>query len=90
VSTLLFGGVTRSSPKADPIALGDTWAYRETPCPGDLDRDGLSNLNDLTVLLAHFGETDDATRADGDLDADGDVDLGDLDVLLSAFGSDCR
>lgn len=88
--TLLFGGITRPSPKASTVALGDTWAYRETPCPGDLDRDGLSNLHDLTVLLAHFGATDDATRADGDLDADGDVDLGDLDILLSAFGSDCR
>lgn len=59
-------------------------------CPGDINGDGLVDLNDLTTLLAHFGMPFGATLADGDLDADGDVDLGDLTTMLSNFGTVCQ
>ncbi len=59
------------------------------PCPGDVDGDGDVDLSDLSTLLAHFGVTTGATRADGDLDADGDVDLSDLSSLLARFGTSC-
>jgi hypothetical protein len=60
-----------------------------TPCPGDINGDGVVELNDLTILLAHFGTLSGATAADGDLNGDGDVDLDDLAQLLSRFGTSC-
>lgn len=59
-------------------------------CPADLDGNGAIDLNDLTILLAHYGTPGGAKPAHGDIDLDGDVDLGDLSLLLSAFGSTCR
>ncbi len=56
--------------------------------PGDLNLDCTVDLNDLAVLLGHFG-LGGMTPADGDLDNDGDVDLADLSVLLSNFGLGC-
>lgn len=60
----------------------------EYACPGDLDGDGQIGLSDLTIQLAHFGQTG-TNPEDGDLDGDGDVDLADLTVMLSIFGSAC-
>jgi FG-GAP-like repeat len=59
------------------------------PCPGDVDGDGSVTLSDLSVLLANFGLSSGATRADGDLDGDEDVDLSDLATLLANFGTTC-
>lgn len=58
------------------------------PCNEDLDGDGTIGLQDLAVLLAHFGQSG-ATPADGDIDNDDDVDLQDLGFLLASFGSNC-
>lgn len=58
-------------------------------CPGDLDGDLDIDLEDLAVLLAHFGTTSGADPSDGDVDGDGDVDLADLAVVLAAFGTVC-
>lgn len=60
------------------------------PCiSGDLDRSRSVDLQDLAVLLAHFGATAGASYSDGDLDADADVDLQDLATLLATFGATC-
>lgn len=70
----------------------DIGAYEFVPpcdLPGDLDHDGVIALNDLAILLSHFGTLSGATYEDGDLDADGDVDLTDLAVLLAGFGTMC-
>ena len=56
--------------------------------PEDFDRDGKIDLNDLAILLSHFGCLTPA-QCDGDSDGDGDVDLADLALLLGLFGSDC-
>lgn len=65
--------------------------HRETapPCPADLDGDHSVSLNDLTILLSHFGTAAGASHEDGDLDGNGTVDLNDLTALLSAFGTAC-
>jgi probable HAF family extracellular repeat protein len=62
----------------------------QTPCPGDVNGDQSVDLNDLTILLSHYGTTSGAEPGDGDLDDDGDVDLNDLTALLSAYGTVCR
>jgi len=60
------------------IALADD---PSNPCPvGDLNGDGVVNLSDLAILLAHYGDTESVYRH-GDIDADGDVDLSDLAAL---------
>jgi hypothetical protein len=59
------------------------------PCIGDLDGDGEISLNDLAILLAHYGAPGSAAPEHGDLNGDGDVDLDDLAALLAIFGSDC-
>jgi hypothetical protein len=59
------------------------------PCPGDLNHDGVRDLDDLTVLLANYGMTSGATADDGDMDGNGNVDLNDLSGMLSVFGVPC-
>lgn len=59
------------------------------PCPGDLNGDRAVGLQDLTILLSHFGTASGASPADGDMNGDGDVDLGDLTAFLSNFGNVC-
>ncbi|MFN0137973.1 MAG: hypothetical protein ACKVS9_17865 [Phycisphaerae bacterium] len=58
------------------------------PCPADLNNDGSVGLTDLSILLAHFGETG-VTPDEGDLNGDTNVTLTDLSILLSVFGTDC-
>lgn len=66
------------------------WAVNAAPpgCVGDVDGDRDVDLQDLTFLLAHFGENE-AALEDGDVDQDGDVDLQDLAILLARFGIVC-
>lgn len=58
-------------------------------CPADLNGNGTIGIEDLTILLSHFGMASGASPADGDLDSDDDVDLADLAALLAAFGTAC-
>lgn len=73
-------------PAIDSVSVwpaGDLW------CRADISWDGLVNLQDLAILLAHFGTATEAGPEDGDLDDDGDVDLGDLAQVLAKFGTTC-
>jgi len=63
--------------------------FPPTPCPGDLDCNGVVDLTDLAIQLANFGTTVGATYCDGDIDGDGDIDLTDLALLLAVFGTSC-
>jgi hypothetical protein len=68
----------------------DSWSVEFIPvCPGDVDRDGSVNLQDLARLLANFGRLDDAYFSDGDVDGDSSVTLADLSALLANFGASC-
>jgi peptidoglycan/xylan/chitin deacetylase (PgdA/CDA1 family) len=47
--------------------------------PGDINKDGVVNLNDLSILSNHWDQ--DATPEQGDLNNDGKVNLNDLSIL---------
>ncbi len=57
---------------------------------GDVNCDGVVDLQDLATLLANFGTAGGATHAQGDLNGDETVDLSDLALLLAGFGSICE
>ncbi len=57
-------------------------------CPGDIDDDGSIELDDLSIVLAHFGYPNPRPE-DGDVTGDGAVDLLDVSFMLSHFGQDC-
>ena len=53
--------------------------------PGDANRDGRVDVNDLTVVLTNFGQTG-TTWSQGDFNGDGTVDINDLTIVLANFG----
>lgn len=59
------------------------------PCPGDLDANGHIDMQDMTILLGHYGTADGATYAEGDIDGNGTVDIQDFTLLLSRFATQC-
>lgn len=59
-------------------------------CLGDLTGDDLVGLDDLAILLSHFGTASGARYEDGDISGDGAVSLQDLADLLAVFGRDCN
>ena len=58
-----------------------------TYLPGDANRDGKVDVNDLTVVLTNFGQTTGVSWSSGDFNGDGKVDVNDLTIVLSHFGS---
>jgi len=60
----------------------------ECECIADFTGDGIVGLDDLSILLAHYGSPS-PTPSDGDIDRDGDVDLLDLAIMLANFGRAC-
>lgn len=72
----------------DGVNVAVLWQRCIVNLPEDFDRDGKIDLNDLAILLSHFGCLA-PSQCDGDSDGDGDVDLTDLALLLALFGSDC-
>jgi hypothetical protein len=82
--------LTSDTGLADPPdypAVVDMGACEFERYRGDLDGDNDVDLNDLSVLLAHYGATGGVGYADGDVDEDGDVDLNDLSMLLAVYGA---
>ena len=81
---------------SDPVFF-DTIAYdvviigADESCAGDVNRDGVLNLDDLAALLAGYGRTSDDPAYNSDLDFDGDgvVNLNDLAELLGRYGAVC-
>ena len=52
---------------------------------GDANYDGKVDINDLTIVLANFGQTG-TTWSQGDFNADGKVDINDLTIVLANYG----
>jgi hypothetical protein len=61
-------------------------SYLLTPAlPGDANLDGKVDVNDLTIVLSHFGQTG-TSWSTGDFVGDGTVDVNDLTIVLAHFG----
>jgi len=60
-----------------------------TPIPGDANRDGRVNLQDLSALATNYGQTNltGDTWAKGDFNDDQAVNLQDLSILASNYGT---
>jgi hypothetical protein len=58
--------------------------YASTPCPADLDGDGIVGASDLATLLGAWGST---KGGSADIDGDGSVGAPDLSAMLAAWGS---
>lgn len=59
----------------------------DRPCPGDINRDGSVNFDDLNIVLTNFGVT--ADPVPGDTNGDCFVNFSDLNVVLASFGEQC-
>ena len=55
------------------------------PLPGDANHDGKVDINDLTIVLAHYGQTG-TTWSQGEFTGDGTVDINDLTIVLAHYG----
>ena len=66
---------------------GNVQAFLLNPVlPGDANGDGKVDVNDLTIVLSHFGATTGVDWSTGDFNGDGKVDVNDLTIVLSNFG----
>ena len=57
-----------------------------SPCPSDLDADGVVGPTDLAMLLAAWGPCTDPDTCPADLNADTTINAIDLATLLAAWG----
>jgi hypothetical protein len=53
--------------------------------PGDANLDGKVDINDLTIVLSHYGQTG-TTWSQGEFTGDGTVDINDLTIVLAHYG----
>ena len=53
--------------------------------PGDANGDGTVDINDLTIVLANYGQTG-MTWSQGEFTGDGTVDINDLTIVLAHYG----
>jgi hypothetical protein len=66
---------------------GYDYAVVGTPeVPGDANLDGKVDINDLTIVLAHYGNSS-AIWNTGDFNGDGRVDINDLTIVLAHYGA---
>jgi len=79
----------QSLPSGEGLPGGEAVFSFFVRCFGDLDGDLDVDMDDVEVLLQHYGTSGDATYEDGDLDYDSDVDLSDLAAMLGAYGTVC-
>jgi hypothetical protein len=90
--TYVASGLTAGSGVAGQLADGMYFVQLdsagggvETVLPGDANLDGQVDVNDLTIVLSHFGQTG-MSWAQGEFTGDGTVDVNDLTIVLSHFG----
>jgi hypothetical protein len=74
--------------RAGTVAIGDARLLVQqepSPCPADLDGDGMVGGSDVAALLGSWGLS--GSDLIGDIDANGFINGGDLAVLLSSWGA---
>jgi hypothetical protein len=54
--------------------------------PGDANLDGKVDINDLTIVLSHYGQSMGTSWSTGDFIGDGTVDINDLTIVLAHYG----
>lgn len=64
-------------------------AYWANGCLGDVTRDGATNVDDISALLAALGDCSTGCNEDADLNKDGVVDFVDLSIVLDDYGCAC-
>ena len=74
VTAIAAGGYHTVALLAPPVA---------SPCPADLDGDGIVSSSDLPPLLNAWGTVG---KSPADINGDGEVDVADLSILLDAWG----
>ncbi|MCG9131456.1 hypothetical protein J5I95_07205 [Candidatus Poribacteria bacterium] len=84
-STLSLGEVILSSPigTALPVATEDGEIVEPPTPPWDVNKDGVINILDLTLVAANFGQTGDIPA---DVNGDNVVNILDLTLVASHFG----
>jgi hypothetical protein len=94
-----YNGTTWSAFQANDLTFDGTYAsftvsalngydYAVAGTPlllGDANGDGRVDINDLTIVLANFGQTG-ITWSQGEFTGDGTVDINDLTIVLANFG----
>jgi PKD repeat protein len=80
--------VTVSDPHGGTASASVTVSVLRPHDPGDLNRDGSVNVDDLVLVTGHFGQTSDDPVWDPAADANGDgaVSIEDLTEVTSNFG----
>lgn len=76
----------------NPDGAAEAWiAHIVPPCPGDIDDDGQVGIEDLSLMLAAYGESEGDPMFDPAADLNGDhvIDITDLSLLLSIYGTAC-
>jgi hypothetical protein len=85
LTTVFYSGVTSSG----GLVTINGWTQQDASIsialPGDAELDGKVDVNDLTIVLAHYGQTG-MSWTTGDFEGDGKVDINDLTIVLSHFG----
>lgn len=77
-------GVLPSTVASNRVLRVAVWA---NSCEGDIDRNGVVDISDLSLLLRSMGVWGDASYwPEADLDRDGRIDLTDISILLASFG----
>ena len=78
------GSAGQSAGGAYYVQLDSAGGGVETVLPGDANEDGKVDINDLTIVLAHYGQTG-LTWAQGELTGSGTVDINDLTIVLANY-----
>ena len=71
------------TPQGKPAESVMTSYYR---LPGDANLDGKVDINDLTIVLAHYNQTG-MTWSQGEFTGDGKVDVNDLTIVLANYNT---
>jgi hypothetical protein len=78
---MLVQGALAGAPYGSPVSA----TCILTPAlPGDANLDGKVDINDLTIVLAHYGQTG-MTWSTGEFTGDGTVDINDLTIVLAHY-----